>query len=254
MVNAEIVLLALLVIILIVVMLELSIHNKLLIIVKQQSVFNEVQINNLFRQLECLAGIYIDLKLPSSLPLTRDWAASPDFLWHISKHAMKHNPSVVVECSSGVSTIVLARCMELAGRGHVYSLEHEAEFAEITRKNLAQMGLSDWATVLHAPLRPHLIDNEEWLWYSEEMLPEGIKIDLLVIDGPIGKLRKNARYPAGQLLFDRLSPNATVFLDDASRVDEQEIIKLWKSEYDGMDITSLNTEKGCAVLVNRKQI
>lgn len=233
---------------------KLSRYEKILNAFKAKLFESSSESNNLFRQLECLIGIYIDLKFSSRLPLTRDWAASPDFLWHISKYAMKHKPLVVVECSSGVSTVVLARCMELAGRGHVYSLEHEAEFAEVTRENLATMGLSNWATVIHAPLRDHKIGNEQWPWYSEENLPAGLNIDMLVIDGPIGKLRKNARYPAGQLLFNRLNADSAVFLDDASRPDEQEIVRLWEKEFDWIDTSMLSTEKGCVVLSKREKV
>ncbi|MES9855801.1 MAG: hypothetical protein ABW166_04240 [Sedimenticola sp.] len=40
---------------------------------------------------------------------------------------------------------------------------------------------------------------------------------MLVIDGPSGFIQKHSRYPALPLLFDKLSNNGMVFLDDAAR-------------------------------------
>ena len=107
----------------------------------------------MFWQLQALDGLYRDLKFASSLPLTRGWAASPDFLSVLARHAMDRRPEVVVECGSGVSTVVLARCMQLNGRGRVIALDHDSVFAEETRRNLARHGLSEWAEIIDAPLQ-----------------------------------------------------------------------------------------------------
>src|SRR3712207_1794767 len=75
-----------------------------------------------FRQPEALFGLYLELGFRKSLPPTRGWAASPDILLQLTQHARETHPNVVVECGSGASTVVLARCAELNGGGHVYSL------------------------------------------------------------------------------------------------------------------------------------
>lgn len=205
-------------------------------------------LSDLFHQIEALHGLYVDLGLQKSLPPTRGWAASPDFLRELAQHALQEKPHTVVECSSGTSTLILARCMQLNGFGKVYSLEHEPEFAQKTRTNLEKHGLSEWASVLDAPLCPHQIKGETWPWYAEEVLPEGCKIDMLAIDGPPMHTRSLARYPAGPVLFPRLANNAAVFLDDAAREDEQAIMNLWRAEFPELRRTSRACEKGCAVL------
>ncbi|MDC8756858.1 class I SAM-dependent methyltransferase [Janthinobacterium fluminis] len=206
---------------------------------------------NLFRQLEALQGLYVDLRLERSLPGTRGWAASPDFLEELVRHAFAARPRVVVECSSGTSTLVLARCMQLNGRGKVYSLEHDAQYAEQTRQQLQLHGLAEWAVVLEAPLREHALGNDNWPWYVADFLPEEAAIDMLVIDGPPLATRVLARYPAGPLLFRRMAADGTVFLDDAGRPDEQAILRRWKSEFPMFEQTSRPCEKGCAVLTRR---
>ena len=72
-----------------------------------------------FRQFEPLQALYADLRLDRSLPATRGWAASPDFLILLARHVLARRPHVIVECGSGVSMIVLARCCERNKHGHV---------------------------------------------------------------------------------------------------------------------------------------
>lgn len=203
----------------------------------------------LFRQLEALDGLQRELQLDRSLPRTRGWAGSPDFLLELARHARSARPQVVVECSSGASTVVLARCMQLQGAGQVYSLEHDAVYAAQTRAELARHGLSGWAQVIDAPLRAHPLQGETWPWYDTAHLPASLPIDMLVIDGPPQATGKLARYPAGPLLFPRLAPGAAVFLDDAARSDEQAILRRWRSEMPLLRQSQLACEKGCAKLL-----
>lgn len=202
-----------------------------------------------FRQMEALQGLYLELHLQRSLPPTRGWAGSPDFLLELARHARSARPLVVVECSSGVSTVVLARCLQLNGAGTLYSLEHDSAYARLTRAELLRHGLQDWAQVLDAPLQDHALGGEHWPWYGLAALPPGLAIDLLVIDGPPQATGKLARYPAGPLLFPQLAPAGTVFLDDAQRPDEQAALARWRAEFAELQQSERPGEKGCAVLM-----
>ena len=81
----------------------------------------KAQWDTVYRQLEALRALDAELSLERALPPTRGWSASPDFLLLIAQHARDARPRIVVECGSGTSTVVLARCMQLNGAGHVYS-------------------------------------------------------------------------------------------------------------------------------------
>jgi predicted O-methyltransferase YrrM len=199
----------------------------------------------LFRQLEALLALNRLLDLPKPLPPTRRWAASPDFLLVLAEHALEARPMTVVECGSGVSTVVLARCLQLNGAGHAFSLEHQQEFADKTREALRNQGLSEWATVLDAPLHLVPLRGENWPWYASEGLPKAL-IDLLVVDGPPMDTRPHARYPAGPMLLPRLAEQGVAFLDDASRPDEKEVLKRWVDETPGLIVSRVATEKGLA--------
>jgi predicted O-methyltransferase YrrM len=199
----------------------------------------------LFSQLQALHALERRLQLPRALPAMRGWAGSPDFLLALADELLERQPTTVLECSSGVSTVVAARCMQLNGRGHVYSLEHEAEYATKTRQLLAQYGLSEWATVVNAPLT----NGAGAPWYSLDSLPNDLPpVDVLVVDGPPAAIAPLARHPALPRLMPRLAPSFCVFLDDADRQAEKTTVEQWKREFPSLQLTRIPSEKGLAVL------
>lgn len=204
---------------------------------------------NVIAQIEALGALQTELKLTHALPPTRGWAGSPDFLRNLMVHVLDARPHNIVECSSGISTVILARCVELLGEGHVYSLEHDEKFAEKTRVLLRQHGLNDFATVLNCPLKQFELPNWSGNWYSHDVLPEGLTIDLLVIDGPPWFTAKFARYPALPLLHGRLNPNAVVILDDSARDEEVIAVQRWLAEFADLSLLEMPVcEKGCVAL------
>jgi len=203
----------------------------------------------LFGQLQALQALDRLLNLPHSLPPLRGWAGSPDILLQVAQRALATQPRVVLECSSGASTVVAARCCQLNGQGHVYSLEHEAEYAAKTREHLARQGLSDWATVVHAPLE---IGADGLAWYRDSALPaEATGAELLVVDGPPAGGDSQARYPALPRLRKRLAPRFALLLDDADRPGEREVVARWLKLDASLGAEWLPCEKGLAVVEPR---
>ena len=187
------------------------------------------------------------LDLDEPLPVDEQWSAAADFLDVLSNYCLQEKPRVIVECSSGSSSLVLARCCQLNQQGHVYSLENGEAFAVATRQQLKSFSLEGYCDVIHAPLQQvHLMDDD-YQWYSLKDLPE-LNIDLLVIDGPPGFLQKNARYPALPLLLDRLTASAAIFLDDAARDDERGIVRQWQDQYPEFALEYIDNERGCSIL------
>lgn len=196
-----------------------------------------------YRQLESREILQKRLGLPYSLPGTRGWAGAPDFLLVLAQHALEHKPETVVECSSGTSTVVLAQCAKLNGRGHVFSLESDPVFAEETRRNLEIQGLREWATVIDSPLVATDAHSRTGQWYSLDKLPQH-PIDLLVIDGPPAVTDQLVRFFAGPKLFGRLSRDGYVFLDDAERPGERQIARHWKELFPSWKFEAIPAEKG----------
>lgn len=190
------------------------------------------------------------LGMGRDLPYDECWSAAPDFLELITGHVLAAKPATIVECSSGATTLLLARCCELNGHGGVISLENGPEFAAAARRELARHGLSHRATVLDAPLVPTHAGGRDMLWYDPSSLPE-LSIDMLVIDGPSGFIQPLSRYPALPMLHDRLSQDAVIYLDDAARPDEREIVTRWLDTFPEFEYEYVEAERGCTILRRR---
>jgi predicted O-methyltransferase YrrM len=202
----------------------------------------------LFAQVEAMGWLQQQLGLRHPLPPTRGWAASPDLLVELVRLIDETRPERVLELGSGVSTVVMAARLRSTGRGTLTALEHDPSYAAGTRRELELQGLDDVATVLEAPLTRVRVGETEWTWYD---LPEGLSpgVGLLLVDGPPGTTGSLARYPALPLLAGRLAPGAILVLDDAARPDEQEIVKRWQAERPDLEVRSLTSESGAALLV-----
>jgi hypothetical protein len=187
------------------------------------------------------------LGLTQGIPYTPQWSAAPDFLQLIVDHVLTHQPHTIVECGSGLTTLMLARACALNGHGHVYSLENGADYAANTRAEIARYGLDAYSTVLHAPLLPHTINGRDYQWYDTTALTAH-DIGLLIIDGPPGFLQHHSRYPALPLLRERLAPRCTLFMDDAARPDERELVEMWLVEMPAARHEYIANERGCAIL------
>lgn len=205
-------------------------------------------LNLTYQQLQAFTVLDRRLNLTYALPPLRGWAASPDFLLLLAEHVHRQQPEVMVECSSGASTVVMAQCAKQNSKGHVFSLEHDVHYAEKTRQELIKQGLQEWATVIDAPLQDYLFAEQTYRWYMLNSDIKSKKIDMLIIDGPPTHLNHCARYPVGPLLLPLLNKNAVVFLDDADRSDEQEIIKNWLAEFPGLHAEKHICEKGAVSL------
>jgi predicted O-methyltransferase YrrM len=166
------------------------------------------------------------------MPELGNWAISPSTLVWILDRLSDSSVRTILELGSGSSTIWFATALaKRGGEGRVVALESSADYAESTRTELAKHGLRDRAQVLHAPLVATAVpgrDNQPW--YDMSVLPDLPPVDLLFVDGPVGSIADQVRYPAYPLLADRLAPRATVVLDDTVRPAEAAIVKAWKQE------------------------
>lgn len=197
-----------------------------------------------YSQMEALQGLLWTFKPGAPWPSTRFWAASPDLLREITDHVLNEKPALVVEASSGTSTLIIALCLQRLGAGKVIALEHDPVYVEKTRAAIALHGLHEYASVIHAPLVQHNVKGVSHQWYDLSALQLPGTIDLLVVDGPPETTQKLARYPAVPLLASKFSKRARVLLDDGSRPDEQLMARRWAEENPGSQLEFLHLEAG----------
>jgi predicted O-methyltransferase YrrM len=202
-----------------------------------------------FTQVEASQQLISMFRPVRPVPASRGWASSPDLLVLLVGLVGQHQPRLIVEAGSGLSTLTFALALRQFGvSGKVIALEHLPEHQARTTALLADHGLLDRAEVRLAPLVPFAMDGDLRAWYDQAAWGDLEGIDLLFVDGPPSDTGNLARYPALPLLHDRLSPTAPVVLDDMVREDEKSVLAQWGAEFPAYQTTVLNLEKGAALL------
>jgi len=154
-------------------------------------------------------------------------AMRPAGLVRVCNEVVQRRRTRIVECGSGVSTVVLGRLLRQCGGGAtIVALEHDAGWVALVTDMLRRESLLDVAHVVHAPL------EGDPPWYAGSALTKmPADVDLLVVDGPPayapGKGRRRA--PALAAFAPRLTDTATVVLDDANRAGEREVLAGWEA-------------------------
>jgi predicted O-methyltransferase YrrM len=187
------------------------------------------------------------LDLRRGVPYTPNWSADADFIEIIVDACLRFKPGLILECSSGLTTLMLARCCQINGEGRLISLEDGLQYADNMRDYIGLYDLGGYATVVHAPLQELAVDGALYKWYATDAIPEA-GIDMLVIDGPSGFIQKHSRYPALPVCMPRLAPGCSVYLDDAARSDERTIVSMWLARYPVMKHAYRDTSRGCSIL------
>ncbi len=223
---------------------------------------NRKELRGGFQQIDPLLYLHREIPFRKPLPPLRSYAASPDFLALMLQLVREHQPKVIVEAGSGVSTLINAYLLEQQGFGKVYAFDHEEEFAGRSQVALGQHVLSNWGEVWHAPLRRYRIDDfpvkwefthteqqEGLIWYDTKVIPDELPpIDLLIVDGPPRTTQVQARFPAIPLLLNRLSPNAIILVDDCYRTADRSTVERWLESFPEFTGTFHYLEKGAYVL------
>jgi Methyltransferase domain len=152
----------------------------------------------------------------------------------------------IVELGAGVSTALAAQAIRGSGR-RVYSIEHDEAWADLCRRRLEGAGLQEAVTLIRAPLREQSFDGYRTRWYDRRSL-DGIPagIGALIVDGP-PYARGKERWPAVEVLRDRLAPDAVILADDGRRRDEMRMARRW-ADLTGLTLRYVDTSKGAWML------
>jgi hypothetical protein len=165
------------------------------------------------------------------------WSAEAIYLCECHASALK-SPGPILECGSGLSTIVLAAAAH-AQHHTLISLEHHQSWQQRVSNELRRLQLSN-ATVVFAPLRSYGAFD----WYDTGAVCIPNDIGLVVCDGPPGKTR-GGRYGMLPLMGDYLHRPCVILLDDYGRNEEKDIATAWLSLRQG-HLVSGQSQRGYA--------
>ena len=202
-----------------------------------------------YEQIQAAINLFAVTRVDAPVPPLRGWAVSPDALLLLVGELLRSRPALVVECGSGSSTLWLALAIKQHGLAtRIVSLEHDPAFKLQTEQLLERHGVDALAEVRLAPLVQSGLTNHETPWYDQSATDDLVGIGLLFIDGPPEATGPLARYPALPLLFDRLTPDAVVLLDDAGRQGERSAVASWLDAFPDLEAEHIQSEKGTAIL------
>lgn len=200
------------------------------------------------RHMQALFFLFSAFDFRAPLPSLTGWAISPELAATLVTLIRTHEPDVILELGSGTSTIVMGYAVEQKGRGQVLSLDHSRQYGAQTERQLAAHALQDWTEVRHAPLKPFEQQGTTWSWYDLDAIEDDLTIDMIVIDGPPYETGTMARYPAVPALYDHLSEDAIIVLDDAYRDEERAMLNCWREVYTDFTVEFEESPTGTAVL------
>jgi hypothetical protein len=150
-----------------------------------------------------------------------------EFLW---KQLQKDRPKIIIECGSGVSTLVLAKYTMIdqkdpGERAFIISLEQNEDIKKAIESRLKRSGLDSVVQILFSPLsqsHEYQLDLD-----SIQYVLRGRKADWVLIDGPFGAEGCRVSTLPALVRFCRMSTKW--FLDDAFRDGELKALKIWSS-------------------------
>jgi predicted O-methyltransferase YrrM len=157
--------------------------------------------------------------------------ADADYLRAIY-YAVRETEGRVLECGSGISTLLLSATVP----GRITTLEHSRLWAAVTRHELRKLGLKD--PVVRSPLTRHAAG----IWYDTR-LSDGYSV--IVCDGPPG--HRGGRGATLPIAIRHMTPKAVVLLDDVERPEERTISETWADRY-GFDLEIVQCARPYAVL------
>ena len=205
--------------------------------------------NASYSQIESLFSIFSILKITKPLPAFRGWAISPDFANIIIQKILEKKPGNILECGSGVSSLIISYLIHDKDWGNLISFEHDKEFADRTNELLKSHVVSGKTIIYSNNLINYTIENEDWKWYDISLLNPDIKFDVIIIDGPPAFIHPKSRYPSLFLLDKYLNKGGIILLDDCLREDDNNIVKQWMTKFSNYSEEWFNTEKGTYQLV-----
>ena len=160
------------------------------------------------------------------------WAIHRELATELAERLHSRQPRTLLEIGSGQSTLLLAAYA--AGTGaRVVTLEHDAAYADRTRRLLQSEGLEDRVALVVAPLAPFACGVAGCHpWYRHDLTDT---FDFVLVDGPPLEYGRQAVFFA---LEDHLAAGWEAWLDDAERPHEQSCLRLWRESL-GLAVTEV---------------
>lgn len=170
----------------------------------------------------------------TELPWDSGWAVGSETARRLSTLLNREKPKRILDIGSGLTTVLFAEWAK-DNKARVISLEHDTRYFMQTCKLLHNYGLD-------VDIRLCELRRTKHGMFYDTTLP--INIDFVLIDGPPGSIGRQATLYS---IYPYLSKNYTVWLDDAFRKDESNMLTQWQLDLDIEVIRDENFARGVII-------
>lgn len=203
------------------------------------------EIDNLRRQIACMLELQAAIQAPIPFGKFGGWAISADALVHVVRDIQARQAPKVLEFGTGLSTIAIASLLRRMGAGTHIAVEHNPEYLKAVESDLAAYGLKDLVELRHLPIVDYAAAPPMTACRSYDLSERDVSFDIALVDGPItAEFGAATRMAPLEWCIRRLSPEASIYLDDAGRIEEKEIIAALRASHPNIAVDSLDAEKG----------
>ncbi len=230
---------------------KVSIIKKCLPKKLKQSARNTIDLINFYRSINELKKISNpdDLSIDLIHRLSVSWGNTG---WSLSEQAVKDIVNLsfsvngsILECGSGLSTIILSVLHRNNSDIVIWSLEHDQKWHSKVNIWLKKLNLTN-VKLIESPLIKY--NSYDWYDISDLLLPTDL--NLIICDGPPGSTR-GGRFGAMPVLKEYLNTEFVIFLDDTCRLTENSLMNKW-SELPWTSFSNIRTEKDYSVIIALK--
>lgn len=169
----------------------------------------------------------------SVMPPLGGFAMDARAMLHLATLVEEHKPRRILELGGGSSTVWLGYLTRDFDT-EIVSIDHLEDYRNTTSEYVDRHGFSERVDCRLGPLEKQTVGDETYSWYTPHVFNDVTDIDILLIDGPPRATGRLARYPALPKLHHCLRPDGLVLLDDMQRKEEQNILEIWLSQFDGL--------------------
>jgi hypothetical protein len=204
-----------------------------------------------YAQVQALLSLYYQLSFTAPLPPMRQADISPDFANLILTFVRERQPLKVLVLGGEVGGLIAAYCLSDQGYGQAVIVADDLNEYERLCSHLSLHQLEAYTEAVHAPLTGFKLKGEDWVWYKPDFLDSLSQIDFVIVTGPDQNKQpiQMIRYPALPLMFERLSHNAMILVDNTKGGEEQRMIERWLADYPALAVIGdFETEKGAILL------
>lgn len=172
-------------------------------------------------------------RMENLLPFNQ-YSVRPFVLAILANEVLLNKRRSYIEFGAGISTILLAKFASISRLDlKITAVDHDAAWIAYLKEVLDQEALQSKVKLIHSPLRSKESVFPDTIWYDTISLLSQIRednFDLVFVDGPPGR-GKHHRYTALPFLLDNnlLSIHHSIYLDDAGRNSEKEIMRKWET-------------------------